>query len=218
MLKNQALSEYKSWNHEISLKKETMSEKLSIYQLLSEKLQELQDYLNSNLWREYIQHFTSKTEYPVIFVPKKDEKQQLCIDYQRLNTIIRKNRYSLSLIKKLQEQLKEAKWFTKLDIQKEYYKVHIKKEEEWKTVFQMRYELYKYQIMSFELTNTSATFQGLINHVLYDHLNKFVITYLNDILIYFKNEENHEKHIKKILRKLQKKKLYLKLKKYEFHK
>src|SRR6266513_2531706 len=72
--------------------------------------------------------------------------------------------------------------------------------------------------MSFELTNISATFQELINHVLYDHLNEFVITYLNNILIYFKNEKNHEKHVKKVLRRFQEKKLYLKSKKCEFHK
>src|SRR5438046_5547277 len=72
--------------------------------------------------------------------------------------------------------------------------------------------------MSFELTNMSAIFQELINHVLYDHLNEFVITYLNNILIYFKNEENHEKHVKKVLKRFQEKKFYFKLKKYEFHK
>ena len=97
------LSEHKSWNHEISFKEEIVSEKLSIYQLLSEKLQELQDYLNNNLQREYIQHFTSEAEYSVIFVLKKNDKQQLCINYQKFNTITQKNRYSLSLIKKLQE-------------------------------------------------------------------------------------------------------------------
>ena len=68
---NQALSEYKSWNHKISFKEEIMSEKLSIYQLLSEKLQELRDYLNNNLQRKYIWYFTSETEYSVIFVSKK---------------------------------------------------------------------------------------------------------------------------------------------------
>src|SRR5204862_2091879 len=72
--------------------------------------------------------------------------------------------------------------------------------------------------MLFELTNTLTMFQKLINHVLYNHLNEFVITYLNDILIYLKNEENHEKHVKKVLRKFQEKKLYFKSEKYEFHK
>ena len=106
----------------------------------------------------------------------------------------------------------------KLDIWEEYYKVHIKKEEEWKTVFQTRYRLYEYQVMLFRLTNAPATFQELINHVLYDHLNEFVIAYLNNILIYFKNEEDHEKHVKKILRKFQEKNFYFKSKKCEFHK
>ena len=82
----------------------------------------------------------------------------------------------------------------------------------------MRYKLYEYQVMSFRLTNISATFQELINHVLYDHLNEFVITYLNDILIFLKTEKKHEKHVKEILKKFQKKNLYFKLKKCEFHK
>src|SRR5204863_8491382 len=72
--------------------------------------------------------------------------------------------------------------------------------------------------MLFRLTNVSATFQELINHMLYNHLNKFVIVYLNDILIYFENEENYKKHVKKILRKFQEKNLYFKSEKYEFHK
>ena len=72
--------------------------------------------------------------------------------------------------------------------------------------------------MSFRLTNTSAIFQKLINHVLYDHLNKFVITYLDDILIYSENEENHKKHIKKVLKKFQEKNLYFKSEKCKFHK
>ena len=78
--------------------------------------------------------------------------------------------------------------------------------------------MYEYQIMSFRLTNASVTFQELINHVLYDYLNKFVIMYLDNILIYSENEENHKKHVKKVLKRLQEKKLYLKSEKYEFHK
>src|SRR5947207_10313951 len=72
--------------------------------------------------------------------------------------------------------------------------------------------------MLFELTNTSATFQELINHMLYNHLDEFVIMYLDNILIYFKNEENHKKHVKKVLKKLQEKNLYFKSEKCEFHK
>ena len=81
-----------------------------------------------------------------------------------------------------------------------------------------KYELYEYQVILFRLINMSATFQELINHILYDYLNEFVIAYLDNILIYFKNEENHEKHVKEILKKLQEKKFYLKSEKYEFHK
>ena len=106
----------------------------------------------------------------------------------------------------------------KLDIQKKYYKICIKKNEKWKTVFKTRYKLYKYQIMLFRLTNVSAMFQELINHILYDHLNEFVITYLNNILIFSKTEKKHEKYVKKILKKFQKKNFYLKSEKCKFHK
>ena len=106
----------------------------------------------------------------------------------------------------------------KLDIWEEYYKVYIKKKKEWKTAFWTRYELYEYQVMLFELTNASAMFQELINHVLYDHLNEFVITYLDDILIYSENKKDHEKHVKKVLKRFQEKNLYFKSEKCEFHK
>ena len=106
----------------------------------------------------------------------------------------------------------------KLDIWKKYYKIHIKKEKKWKTVFQTKYELYEYQIISFKLTNISATFQELINHMLYNHLNEFVIAYLNNILIYSENEKDYEKQVKKVLRKFQEKNFYFKSKKCEFHK
>ena len=82
----------------------------------------------------------------------------------------------------------------------------------------MRYRLYKYQVMSFRLTNTSTTFQELINHVLYDYLNEFIIVYLNNILIFSETEKKHKKYVKKVLKKLQEKNLYLKSKKCEFHK
>ena len=101
LLENQTLSKYWSWNHEILLIKKIISKKLLIYQLSSEKLQELKDYLNSNLWKKYIWYFINKTEYSVIFVLKKNEKQQLCINYHKFNKITQKNKYLLLLIKKL---------------------------------------------------------------------------------------------------------------------
>ena len=89
----------------------------------------------------------------------------------------------------------------KLNIQEKYYKICIKKNKKWKTVFKTKYELYKYQIMLFRLTNMSAMFQKLINHVLYDHLNEFVIAYLDNILIFSETEKEHEKYVKKILKR-----------------
>ena len=179
--------------------------------------------MDSNLRKGYIRESTSEAGYPVIFVPKKDKngkwtKRRMCIDYRKLNAITKKNTYPLPIIEKLQDRLNGAKWFTKLDIREGYYRVRIKEGEEWKTAFRTRYGLYEYQVMPMGLTNAPATFQGLINHVLYDHLDDFVVAYLDDILIYSKTREEHECHVKEVLRRLQKKNLALKLEKCEFYK
>ena len=129
------------------------------------------------------------------------KKQIFIIINWEITEMIKKNQviYEIKYLKKILQNLHQKK-------------------EKWKTIFWTKYELYEYQIILFELTNMSATFQKLINYVLYNHLNEFVIAYLNNILIYFENEKNHEKHVKKILKRFQEKKFYLKSEKYEFHK
>jgi len=220
---DQALPEHKPWDHEIPLKDGESPQKLPIYSMSPGELKELKDYVDSNLRRGYIRASTSEAGYPVIFVPKKDKdgqwtKRRMCVDYRKLNAITKKNRYPLPLIEELQDRLNGAKWFTKLDIREGYYKVRIKKGEEWKTAFRTRYGLYEYQVMPFGLTNAPATFQGLINHVLYDHLDDFVIAYLDDILIFSKTKEEHTQHVQKVLERLTKENLRLKPEKCEFYK
>ena len=145
--------------------------------------------------KKFIRKSQSSTKYSILFVFKKDEKLRLCVDYRKLNEITIKNRYSLSNIDELQNKLLGAKYFTKLDFKKAYNLIRMKAKEKWKTTFRIRYEHYEYTMMSFELINTSTTCQEMINDALREHLNVFVIAYLDDILIYSKVLSKHKQHV-----------------------
>jgi len=104
----------------------------------------------------------------------------------------------------MQNRIKRAKWFTKLDLRDGYYRIRIKKKNEWKITFESRLRYYEYLIILFGLTNTSASYQSLINNILWKYLDDFVIAYLNDILIYSKTKEEHIKHVITVLEALEK--------------
>ncbi len=115
-------------------------------------------YLDENLKREFIRPSKSLTEYSILFVSKKNDTKQLCVDYRQLNKITKQDSYFLLLIKELQDWLDRAKWFTSLNLKEAYYWVQMKKGEEWKTAFWTRYRHYKYTVMLFELKNTLIIF------------------------------------------------------------
>jgi len=189
---------------------------MSLYSMSENQLKKVWNYLDENLKREFIKSLKLLTDYSILFVSKKDKQKQLCVDYQQLNTITRQDSYSLSLIEELQDQLEKAKYFISLDLKDVYYWVRMKENKEWKMTFWMRYRHYEYTVMLFKLKNVSAIFQQLINDTLKEYLDNFVITYLNDILIYSKNLKTHHKHVHKILEKLKKKALYMKQSKSRF--
>ena len=167
--------------------------------------------------KKFIQKSQSSTKYLILFVFKKDEKLRLCVDYRKLNEIIIKNRYSLSNINELQNKLSKAKYFTKFNFKRVYNLIRMKTKKKWKTIFRTRYEHYEYTMISFELINASTICQEIINNALREHLNVFVITYLNDILIYFKTLSKHKQHVRKVLQCLKQRRLLFKLEKCEFH-
>ena len=167
--------------------------------------------------KKFIRKLKSSTRYSILFIFKKNEKFRLCVDYRKLNKIIVKNRYSLLNINELQNKLSKAKYFTKFNLKKAYNLIRMKTKKKWKTTFQIRYEHYKYTMMSFELINASTICQKIINDVLREHLNVFVITYLDDILIYSKNLSKHQQHVRIILQCLKQRRLLLKFKKCKFH-
>ncbi len=211
-----SLSEHKSWDHEISLLNDKQSKWMSLYSMSEDQLKKVRTYLDENLKREFIKPSKSLTEYSILFISKKNDMKQLCVNYRQLNKITKQDSYSLLLIKELQDRLGRVKWFTSLNLKEAYYQVQMKEDKEWKTVFWTRYRHYEYTVMLFELKNTLIIFQRLINDTLREYLDDFAITYLNDILIYSDDLEMHCSHVHKVLEKLNERALYVKKLKSRF--
>jgi hypothetical protein len=152
----------------------------------------------------------------MIFVPKKDGTQRLCVDYHALNEVTVKNKYPLPRIDDLFDKLRGACVFSKIDLQSGYHQLKSRECDIWKTAFISRYGLYEYTVMSFGLTNALAYFMYLMNKVFMEYLDKFVMVFIDDILVYSRSEEEHEDHLRLVLKKLRDHRLYAKLSKCEF--
>nr|GEV72909.1 putative reverse transcriptase domain-containing protein [Tanacetum cinerariifolium] len=153
---------------------------------------------------------------PVLFVKKKDGSFRLCIDYRELNKLTVKNRYPLSRIDDLFDQLQGSRVYSKIDLRSGYHQLRVCEENIPKTTFRTRYGHYEFQVMPFGLTNAPAIFMDLINWVCTSYLDRFVIIFIDDILIYSKNRKEHEGHLKLILKLLKEEELYAKFSKCEF--
>jgi hypothetical protein len=138
------------------------------------------------------------------------------IDYRALNVVTIKNKYPLPQIGNFFNQLRGACVFSKIDLRSGYHQLKIRQSDIPKTAFTTRYGLYEYTVMSFDLTNAPAYFMYLMNKVFMEYLDKFMVVFINDILIYSKDEEEHEKHLHLVLQKLRDHQLYFKMSKCEF--
>ncbi len=208
------LSLHEDHNHAIEITAKSSYELL--YNLLNTELATLRQYLDNVLVKEWIKHFISSTDAFILFIFKKNDSFYLCMNYRDLNKITVKNRHSLSLISETLDRLSWVKQFTKLNLKNVYHCLRIQREDEWKTTFRTHYDHFKYMIMSFDLINASVIFQTYINKILTELLNDFYVVYLNDILIFFVEKTDHVNHVKQILERLRKFKLYASLKKCEF--
>jgi hypothetical protein len=153
---------------------------------------------------------------PAIFVKKKDNSLRLCIDYHPLNAVTIKNKYPLPLIDILFDQLAGTKVFSKIDLRSGYHQIKIWPSDIPKMVFSTRYGLYEYLVMSFGLTNAPAYFMYLMNSVFMQELDKFVVVFIDDIMIYSKTPEDHAKYLHVILQRLRDHHLYAKFSKCKF--
>ncbi|GJV09899.1 putative reverse transcriptase domain-containing protein [Tanacetum coccineum] len=155
-------------------------------------------------------------EAPVLFVKKKDGSFRMCIDYRELNKLTVKNRYPLPRIDDLFDQLQGSSVYSKIDLRSGYHQLRVRDEDIPKTAFRTRYGHYEFQVMPFGLTNAPVVFMDLMNRVCKPYLDKFVIVFIDDILIYSRNEEEHANHLRMILELLKKEKLYAKFSKCDF--
>jgi hypothetical protein len=186
------------------------------YRMATNQLAELKEQLQQLLDKGYIRPSASPMGAPVIFVPKKDGTQRMCVDYHSLNEVTIKNKYPLPIIDDMFDQLKGACVFSKIDLRSRYHQLKIRASNIPKTAFITQYGLYEYTVMSFGLTNAPAYFMYLMNKVFMEYLDKFMVVFIDDILILSKNLEQHDKHLHLVLQKLRENQLYAKLNKCEF--
>ncbi|GJY26660.1 putative reverse transcriptase domain-containing protein [Tanacetum coccineum] len=176
---------------------------------LAEQLQELTD-------KGFIRPSSSPWGASVLFVKKKDGSFRMCIDYRELNKLTVKNRYPLLRIDDLFDHLQGSSIYSKIDLRSGYHQLRVREEDIPKTAFRTRYGHYEFQVMPFGLTNAPAVFMDLMNRVCKPYLDKFVIVFIDDILIYSKSKKEHEEHLWQILKFLKKEELYAKFSKCEF--
>jgi hypothetical protein len=186
------------------------------YRMPINELVELKKQIAELQSKGFIRPSSSPWGAPVLFVEKKDGTQQMCMDYRSLNEVTIKNKYPLPRIEDLFDQMKGASVFLKIDLRSGYHQLKIRESNIPKTAFRTRYGLYEYTVMSFGLTNVPAYFMYLMNKVFMEYLDKFVVVFIDDILIFSKTEEEHEKHLRIVLEKLRSNQLYAKFSKCEF--
>jgi hypothetical protein len=164
-----------------------------------EELKELKKQLTELQEAGYIRPSSSPWGAPVLFVQKKDGSQRMCADYRSLNDVTIKNKYPLSCIEDLFDQTRGARVFSKIDLRSGYHQMKIRPSDIPKTTFSTRYGLYEFTVMSFVLTNAPAYFMNLMNKVFMEYLDKFVVVFIDDILVYSKNDSDHEEHKRLVL-------------------
>ncbi|GJV42704.1 putative reverse transcriptase domain-containing protein [Tanacetum coccineum] len=186
------------------------------YRLAPSEMKELSEKLRELLEKGFIRLSLLPWGAPVLFVKKKDGSFQMCIDYRELNKLTIKNRYPLPRIDNLFDQLQGSSMYYKIDLRSGYHQLCIKEEDILITAFRTRYGHFEFQVMPFGLTNAPAVFMDLMNRVCKPYLDKFIIVFIEDILVYSQDEEEHGKHLKIILELLKKERLYAKFSKYDF--
>jgi hypothetical protein len=180
------------------------------------QLMELKDHIQELEGKWYIHPSSSPWGPLSFFVPKRDITQRLCFDYRALNEVTIKNKYPLPQIDNLFDQLYGACIFSRIDLRSSYHQLKIRESDIPKMVFITQYGLYEYIVMSFGLTNPPAYFMYLMKKVFMEYLDKFVVVFINDILVYSMNEEEHAEHLHMVLHQLQEHQLYTKLSNCEF--
>ena len=186
------------------------------YRLRPAEQDELEEQVKDLLTQGFIRPSQSPYGAPVLFVPKKDGRWRMCIDYRALNRQTVKDRYPLPRIDTLLDRLGSAKVFTKLDLASGYHQIAMDEGSIYRTAFTTSLGQWEFMVMPFGLCNAPATFQRLMNKVFAVEINQFILVYLDDILIFSESVEEHWKHLQVALERLRKAKLYGRMRKCEF--
>ena len=189
-----------------------------LYKQSREELEAAREYVIDNLSKGFIGPSAAPYASPILMARKPGGGLRFCVDYRKLNLITRKDRYPIPLVDELMGRLSDAKVYTKLDIRQGFHRIRLDPDSSDLTTFRTRYGTYKYNVLPFGLTNGPAAFQRFINDTLgMDYLDNFVTAFVDDLIIYSKNETEHEKHVKMVLKRLRAAGLQASIKKCEFH-
>lgn len=208
-------------DHRIKLNEGRTPEELRfnpLYKMSLEESEACKKYIVENLQKGFLESSHAPWAAPVLFVPKPGGRGlRFCVDYRKLNTLSRKDRYPLPLIDETMARIGQAKIFTKIDIRQAFHRIRMDPESEELTTFRTRYGAYKYKVLPFGLTNGPSTFQRYINDALMGYLDDFCSAYIDDILVYSSNLREHRIHVEKVLKRLRDAGLQADIDKCEFH-
>jgi hypothetical protein len=186
----------------IKLKPSTTPIYKTPFRMTTPKLAKLKEHIKELLEKGFIRPSSSPWGAPMIFVPKKDGIQSLCMDYRALNDVTIKNKYLLPRIDDLFDQLRGACVFSKIDLRSGCHQLKVRECDIPKITIVLMYGLYEFTVMSFGLTNAPAYSMYLMNKFFMEYLDKFVMVFIDDILVYSRSEEEHEEHLRLVLQKL----------------
>ncbi len=211
------LSSHRLYDHKIELIDEKTSSQSHLYHMSDHKLQKMKNYLIKHLNKDFISSSSASYASLILFIEKKDDSLRFCVDYRKLNALIKRDHYSLSLIDETLARIQESKYLTQLNIIVTFNKLRMHSDSEDLTIFITSFDFYKYHVMSFKLINGSTFYQHYINDVLFDYLHQFCQIYLDDIIIYSKTLKKHKQHVWLVLHRLQETDLQMNINKCKFH-
>jgi len=211
------LLSHRLYDHKIELIDERTSSRSRLYHMSDYKLQKMKNYLIEHLNKDFISSSSASYASLILFVEKKDDSLRFCIDYRKLNALIKRNRYLLSLIDETLARIQDSRYLIRLNIIVVFNKLRMHSSSEDLTIFITSFDFYKYHVMSFELINDSTFYQHYMNDMLFDYLHQFCQVYLDDIIIYSKTLKKHKRHVRLVLHRLRETDLQVNINKCKFH-